>query len=274
MTPATGVALVTGAARGQGRAQALRLARAGYDLILLDLCADIPAIPYPLATPEDLAATAAAAEAAGSRVVARRTDVRRAADLSQAVAEGAAALGGLDAVVANAGVFAASPAWETPPETWQVLLEVNLGGAANTVRAAVPLLLERGRGAVVFVASIAGIKGIANLGAYAASKHGVIGLMRTLAAELAPHHIRVNAVCPTNVGTDLLHSDPMYRLFVPDEARRDEAALRAAFQSVNRMPVPWIEPGDVAEAVAWLLSDAARYVTGAALPVDAGALLH
>lgn len=274
MSPGAGVALVTGAARGQGRAEALCLARGGYDLLLLDLCADIPGIPYPMATPEDLQDTADLVAAAGARVVARQADVRRGDALAAIVADGTAALGGLDAVVANAGVFAASPVWETSPETWQAVMEVNLGGAWNTARATVPLLLERGRGALVFVASIAGLKGIENLGAYAASKHGVIGLMRTLAVELAPRGIRANAVCPTNVATDLLQNEPMYRLFVPDDARRDEAGVREAFQTVNKMPVPWVEPEDVAEAVAWLLSAKARFVTGAALPVDAGALLH
>lgn len=273
MKPQPKVALVTGAARGQGRAEACRLARDGYDLLLVDLCADIPGIPYPLARPEDLAETARLVADAGRRVEARRADVRDAAALETAVAEGAAALGGLDAVVANAGVFAAAPVAETDPGTWQAILDTNLGGAWNTARAALPLLLEGG-GAMVFVASIAGLKGIENLGAYAAAKHGVIGLMRTLAIEMAPRGVRVNAVCPTNVGTDLLHNEAIYRLFVPNDPHRDDAALRTAFQMVNRMPVPWIEPEDVAEAVSWLLSDAARFVTGTALAVDAGALLH
>jgi SDR family mycofactocin-dependent oxidoreductase len=274
LNPEPRAALVTGAARGQGRAEALRLARDGYDLLLVDLCADIAGIPYPLARPEDLAETARLAARAGRRVEARRADVRDAAGLAAAVADGAGALGGLDAVVANAGVFAAAPVAETVSETWQALLDTNLSGAWNTARAALPILFERGAGAIVFVASIAGLKGIENLGAYAAAKHGVIGLMRTLAIEMAPRRIRVNAVCPTNVGTDLLHNEAMYRLFVPGDPRPDDDALRAAFQTVNRMPVPWIEPEDVAEAVAWLLSDAARFVTGTALAVDAGALLN
>lgn len=274
MSPEPKVALVTGAARGQGRAEALRLARDGYDLLLVDLCADIPGIPYPLARPEDLAETARLAGSAGRRVEARRADIRDAAALASAVAEGAAALGGLDAVVANAGVFAAAPVLDTAPETWHAIVETNLRGAWNTARATLPLLLERHGGAMVFVASIAGLKGIENLGAYAAAKHGVIGLMRTLAIEMAPRGVRVNAVCPTNVGTDLLHNEAMYRLFAPDDPRPDPDALRTAFQTVNRMPVPWIEPEDVAEAVAWLLSDGARFVTGTALAVDAGALLH
>jgi (+)-trans-carveol dehydrogenase/(-)-trans-carveol dehydrogenase len=124
----------------------------------------------------------------------------------------------------------------------------------------------------VFVASIAGLKGIEHLGAYTASKHGVVGLMRTLAIELAPHHIRVNAVCPTNVGTSILHNESMHRLFLPG-GERNEGAVREAFAKVNKIPIPWIEPEDVAAAVAWLVSDEARYVTGAAMLVDAGAML-
>jgi SDR family mycofactocin-dependent oxidoreductase len=274
MSPASRVALVTGAGRGQGRAEALRLARVGYDLILVDLCADIPAIAYPMATAEDLEETAATAAAAGSRVVARRADVRQHEDLSAAVAAGVDALGGLDAVVANAGVFAAAPAWETTPEAWEAVLGVNLTGAWNTARVTVPLLLARGAGAMVFVASIAGLKGIENLGAYGASKHGVVGLMRALAADLAPRGVRVNAVCPTNVATPLLHHEEMYRLFSPEDDGADQDGLLRAFASVNKIPVPWVEAEDVAAAVAWLLSDDARFVTGAALPVDAGAMLH
>ena len=156
---------------------------------------------------------------------------------------------------------------------WEAVLGVNLTGAWNTARATVPLLLRQG-GAMVFVASIAGLKGIENLAAYAASKHGVIGLTRTLASELAPRGVRVNAVCPTNVGTDILHNEATYRLFAPGDNALNEQSLHRAFAGVNKIPVPWIDPDDVAEAVAWLLSDAARFVTGAALPVDAGALLH
>ena len=267
------VALITGAARGQGRAHALRLAAAGLDIAAIDLCSDLPEIPYPLATADDLAATVAAVEASGRRALGLRADVRDGPALEQAVAEAAGTLGGIDVVVANAGVFAAALAWETDPAVWETLLAVNLTGAWNTARAAVPYLLESGGGAMVFVASIAGLKGIEHLGAYAASKHGVIGLMRTLALELAPHRVRVNAVCPTNVGTGILHNEHTYSLFLPD-GERDEASLREAFGAVNTIPVPWIEPEDVAAAVAWLVSDEARFVTGAVLPVDAGALLH
>jgi SDR family mycofactocin-dependent oxidoreductase len=265
------VALVTGAARGQGRAHVARLAADGADVIALDICSDLPGVPYPMATREELEATVAAV--AGVRALPVVADVRDGPALSAAIDDAVAELGGLDVVVSNAGVFAAAKAWQTDPVVWETVLSVNLTGAWHTARATVPHLLERGAGAIVFTASIAALKGIDNLAAYAASKHGIVGLMRTLAIELAPHAIRVNAVCPTNVDTPIIHNDHTARLFVPDgDPNPDD--LEAALRSVNRMPVPWIDPGDVAAAVAWLVSDEARYVTGAVVPVDAGALLH
>jgi (+)-trans-carveol dehydrogenase len=267
------VAFVTGAARGQGRAFALRLAAAGMDIVAVDLCEDIPGIPYPMATDADLDQAVAGVEAAGRRALAVRADVRDAAALDGAVDKAVAAFGGIDVVVANAGVFAAAHVWETSDEMWDAVLGINLTGAWRTAQATAPRLRERRAGSIVFVSSIAGVKGIEHLGAYAASKHGLVGLMRTLAVELAPDHIRVNAVCPSNVGTDILHNEATYELFRPG-GERDEASLREAFTTVNKMPIPWIEPEDVSDAVAWLVSDEARYVTGVVLPVDAGALLH
>ena len=267
------VALITGAARGQGRAFAVRLAAAGMDIVAIDVCADVPGIAYSMAGETDLEQTAAAVRAAGRRVLTIRADVRDAAALVDAANDAVTQLGGIDAVIANAGVFAAAHAWETSQEVWDTVLGINLTGTWNTARATIPHLRERRAGSLLFVSSIAGVKGIEHLGAYAASKHGVVGLMRTLAVELAPDHIRVNAVCPSNVGTDILHNELMYQLFRPG-GERDEASLREAFASVNKMPVPWIEPDDVAAAVAWLVSDEARYVTGVVLPIDAGALLY
>jgi SDR family mycofactocin-dependent oxidoreductase len=267
------VAFITGAARGLGRAHALRLAAAGMDIVAVDVCGDIPGIPYPLATDADMAETITGVEATGRRALAVRADVRDSAAIDQAAKDAVAEFGRIDVVVANAGVFAAAHVWETSDEMWRTVLDINLTGAWHTARATVPHLLERGSGSIVFVASIAGIKGIENLGAYAASKHGVVGLMRTLALELAPTHIRVNAVCPSNVGTHILHNESTYKLFRPD-GERDDASLREAFATVNKLPVPWIDADDVAAAVAWLASDEARFVTGIVLPVDAGALLH
>jgi SDR family mycofactocin-dependent oxidoreductase len=268
------VALITGAARGQGRAHALHLASLGADLALVDICGDVAGVPYPLATPEDLDATASSAAALGRRVLTFRADVRDAAAMEAAAAAAAEDLGGIDVVVANAGVFAASKAEDTTPEAWEALLSVNLTGAWITARAAIPHLRARGGGALVFIASVAALKGIEHLAAYGAAKHGVLGLMKTLAVELAPAGIRVNAVCPTNVDTTILHNPHTYALFAPETAEPHPERLAEAFGSVNTMPVPWIAADDVAAAVGWLVSDDARFVTGIALPVDAGALLR
>jgi SDR family mycofactocin-dependent oxidoreductase len=267
------VAFITGAARGQGRAFALRLARAGMDIAAVDICADIEGVPYPLATEPDLAETVAGIEAAGRRALPLVADVRDAQAIDDAARRTADELGGVDVVVANAGIFAAAKSWATDDATYHAIIDVNLSGAWHTAQATLAHLRGRGSGSMVFVSSIAGVKGIDHLSAYAASKHGVVGLMRTLAVELAPQGIRVNAVCPSNVGTDILHNESMYQLFRPG-GERDEASLREAFSTVNKIPIPWIEPEDVAEAVAWLVSDEARFVTGVVLPVDAGALLH
>jgi SDR family mycofactocin-dependent oxidoreductase len=267
------VAFITGAARGQGRAFAVRLAEAGMDIAAVDIAADIEGVPYGLATETDLAETVAGVETVGGRALPLVADVRDPEALVEAAQQTLDELGGIDVAVANAGVFAAAKTWETDPATYRAVMDVNLHGAWNTAQATVPHLRERGSGSMVFVSSIAGVKGIEHLGAYAASKHGVVGLMRTLAVELAPQGIRVNAVCPSNVGTDILHNESMYRLFRPG-GERDEASLREAFATVNKIPIPWIEPDDVADAVAWLVSDQARFVTGVVLPVDAGALLH
>lgn len=269
----TRVAFITGAARGQGRAHAMRLASAGMDIAAIDICADLPEVPYALATQQDLADTVAGIESLGRRVLPIRADVRDASAMDKAARDTVSTLGSIDVVIANAGIFAAAHTWETSTVTWQTVLDINLTGAWHTARATVPHLLRGERGSMVFVASIAGVKGIENLGAYAASKHGVVGLMRTLAIELAPHHIRVNAVCPTNVGTGIIHNESTYSLFLPD-GERDDASLHDAFATVNKLPVPWIDAEDVADAVAWLVSDSARFVTGTVLPIDAGALLH
>ena len=267
------VAFITGAARGQGRAFALKLAEAGMDIATVDICADIEGVAYDLATESDLAETVAGVEAAGGRALPLVADVRDPQAIDDAARRTAEELGGIDVVIANAGVFAAAKSWETDDAMYHAVIDVNLNGAWHTALSTVPWLRERGAGSLVFVSSIAGVKGIDHLSAYAASKHGVLGLMRTLAVELAPESIRVNAVCPSNVGTDILHNESMYQLFRPG-GERDEASLREAFATVNKIPIPWVEPEDVAEAVAWLVSDQARFVTGVVLPVDAGALLH
>jgi SDR family mycofactocin-dependent oxidoreductase len=265
------VVLVTGAARGQGRSHCLRLAEEGADVIAVDLCAPVPGTDYPPPAITDLDATAEAVRALGRRVVARVGDVRDAEALSDLVGRASAELGGVDLVVANAGIAVAAPAAEHPAGLWQSVIDTNLTGVWNTVQAALPHLLSRGRGSIVVTSSAnGGLKAPPHLAAYAASKFGVVGLVRSLAHELGPRGIRVNAVHPTAVSTPMIHNEATYRLFAPHVADPGPDDVAPVFAQFHSLPVPWIEPGDVSNAVLWLASDEARYVTGISLPVDAG----
>ncbi|GAA4790351.1 mycofactocin-coupled SDR family oxidoreductase [Actinomycetospora chlora] len=269
------VVLVTGAARGQGRAHAVRLAQEGADVVAVDLCDGIDTVvgKYPPATREDLDQTVAEVEKHDRRVVARVADVRDQAALDAAVAEGVAELGGLDGVVANAGIASYGRAWELDEATWQDMIDVNLTGVWHTAKAAIPRLIDRGGGAMVFTSSIGGFKGIQQVGHYVSAKHGVVGLMRNLANELAPHRVRVNTVHPTNVDTHMIQNPGTWGMFAPGDPEPTQEKAIPGFTSLNALEIPWIESVDVANAVLFLLSDEARYITGATLPVDAGAAI-
>ncbi|MGI6873416.1 mycofactocin-coupled SDR family oxidoreductase [Amycolatopsis sp. 3B14] len=266
------VALVTGAARGQGRAHAVRLAEEGADIIAVDIAGPVATVPFPGATEADLAETQALVEKLGRRIVTSRTDVRDGAALTRAVADGVAELGRLDVVVANAGIFGMpGKLWEMSDELWQTTIDVNLTGVFHTIRAAVPHLLATGEGgSVIITSSAAGLKGVPNYGNYAASKHGVVGLARTLAMELAEHRIRVNTIHPGNVDTDMIINDTTFRVFRPDLEHPAKSDVEDSFTATNLLPIPWVEPRDISHAVLWLASDEAKYVTGVVLPVDAG----
>ncbi|MDF2978989.1 MAG: family mycofactocin-dependent oxidoreductase [Actinomycetospora sp.] len=268
------VVLITGAARGQGRAHAVRLAQEGADVIAVDSCAGIDTVvgKYPPATREDLDQTVVEVEKAGGRIVARVADVRDQAALDAAVADGVAELGRLDGVVANAGIASYGRAWELDEATWQDMIDVNLTGVWHTAKAAIPRLIDAGRGgAMVFTSSIGGFKGIQQVGHYVSAKHGIVGLMRNLANELAPYRVRVNTVHPTNVDTHMIQNPGTWGMFAPDDPEPTQEKAIPGFTSLNALEIPWIESVDVANAVLFLLSDEARYITGAALPVDAGA---
>jgi (+)-trans-carveol dehydrogenase len=266
------VAFITGAARGMGRSHALRFAREGADIIAVDLCRQIDSVPYELSTADDLADTAAQIESAGRRVVTRVADVRDYRATRQAADDGVAELGHLDVVVANAGIFSFGRLETLDERTWQDMIDVNLTGAWNTAKAAIPHLRDRGGGCIVFVSSTAALRGTENIGHYAAAKRGVASLMQTLAVELAADSIRVNAVYPTTVDTDMIHNEATYSLFAPDldAAARTRDRLAERFRAQHALGVPWVEPADISNAVLWLASAQARYVTGASLPIDAG----
>jgi (+)-trans-carveol dehydrogenase len=266
------VAFITGAARNQGRSHALRLAAEGADIIAVDLCEPVKSIEmYPPATEEDLAETVRLVEELDRRVLATKADVRDSGALREAVDAGVAEFGRLDIVCANAGVFEIRPALELTDDAWREMIDINLTGVWNTCRAALPHLIEGGRGgSIVITSSTAGLKGIPNTVHYTAAKHGVVGIMRTLANEFAQHSIRVNSVHPTGVDTVMIQNEKTWGLFDPDNPHPTRETAEPVFASTNALPVPWVEPIDISNAILFLASDEARYITGVTLPVDAG----
>jgi len=269
------VAFVTGAARGQGRSHAIRLAAEGADIIAVDLCGQVATVPYAMATPDDLNETVKEIEALDRRIVATQADVRDFGAVKAALDEGVAQLGRLDIVAANAGIFSFGTLEELDDTTWQDMIDVNLTGVWHTAKAAIPHLRAAGGGSIILTSSTAGLMAIPSIGHYTSAKHGVVGLMRTLALELAPDFIRVNSVHPTTVNTDMIQNSATYELFASDlpEAERTREVVGARFAELNALPIPWVEPLDISNAVLWLASDESRYVTGITLPIDAGSLI-
>ncbi|MCA2249926.1 mycofactocin-coupled SDR family oxidoreductase [Mycobacterium intracellulare] len=266
------VALITGAARGIGRAQAVRFAQEGADIVALDVCGPIDTVLVPHSTPDDLDTTASLIREAGGRVHPEIVDVRDLAGMRAATDRGAARFGGLDVVCATAGITSRGMAVELDENAWRTMLDVNLTGVWHTCRAGAPHLIARGAGSVILTSSIAGLRGLVGVAHYTAAKHGVVGLMRSMANELAPHHVRVNCVNPTNVDTPMIQNDVVSSAFRPDLDRPPTRAEFAdAARSMNMLAVPWIDPLDVANAALFLASDEARYTTAITLPVDAGA---
>jgi (+)-trans-carveol dehydrogenase len=251
----------------------VRLAQEGADIIAVDLAGQVASVPYPMATPEDLDQTVKEVESLDRRIVATQADVRDYGALKAALDQGVAQLGRLDIVCSNAGIASFGPAAELDETTWRDMIDINLTGMWHACKAAIPHLIEGGRGgSIVITSSDAGLKGFQNLAHYVSAKHGVVGLMRTLALELAPHMIRVNSLHPTTVNTDMIQNAPTYELFAPDLAEKDRTKERLTerFQMLNALPIPWVEPVDISNAVLFLASDEARYITGVPLPVDAG----
>jgi (+)-trans-carveol dehydrogenase len=268
------VAFITGAARGQGRSHAVRLAQEGADIIAVDICDQVGSVPYAMATPEDLAQTAKEVEALGRRIVATQADVRDYAGLKQALDDGVAQLGRLDIVCSNAGIFSTGRADELGEATWRDVIDTNMTGMWHACKAAIPHQVEGGRGgSIVIISSTGGLKGIPNAAHYSSAKHGVVGLMRTLALELAPHFSRVNSVHTSTVNTDIVQNETFYRLAAPGLDNPGRQDMAGASMAMNALPIPWMEPADISDAVLFLASDEARYVTGVTLPVDAGFML-
>jgi (+)-trans-carveol dehydrogenase len=267
------VAFITGAARGQGRSHAIRLAEEGADIIAVDIAAPIASVPYDLGTPDDLAQTVKNVEALDRRIIATQADVRDFDALKAAVDDGVAQLGRLDIVSANAGVLAYGRVEELPEQAWQDILATCLTGAWHAAKAAIPHLRAGGRGgSIILTSSSVGLKAEENMAHYVAAKHGVVGLMRALALDLAPDMIRVNSILPSAVDTGMVNNEATYALFAPDldEKDRTKERLLERFAMLNLLPVSLLDPIDISNALLWLASDEARYVTGVALPIDAG----
>jgi SDR family mycofactocin-dependent oxidoreductase len=269
------VAFISGAARGQGRSHAVRLAQEGADIIAVDICGPIDNLAYDSSTPADLAETADLVKALDRRIVTAEVDVRDFDALKAAVDNGVEQLGRLDIIVANAGIGTfGNKLHKIPEKIWQDMIDVNLSGVWKTVKAGVPHILagERG-GSIVLTGSVGSHKALAYTGHYIAAKHGVIGLMRSFAVELGQHSIRVNSVHPSQVNTPMTMNEVTFRLFRPDLENPGPEDFAPFSQMTHTMPVPWVEAVDISNAVLFLASDESRYVTGVSLPVDAGALL-
>ena len=270
------VALVTGAARGQGRSHAVRMAEEGADIIALDICQDIESNKYALSRPSDLAETAKLVEAFDRRIVTFQADVREPREIRDAIAQGIAQLGQLDIVVANAGIC---PLGAGPVQAFADVIDVNLNGVINTIHAALPHL--RAGASIIATGSVAAFltgttdnpaSGPGGAG-YSFAKRTVAAFINDLALALAPYSIRANAVHPTNCNTPMLQSEPMYAIFRPDLEHPTREDAEVAFPAMNSMPVGYVEPVDISNAIVYLASDEARYVTGQQLRIDAGAVI-
>ncbi|WP_213571460.1 mycofactocin-coupled SDR family oxidoreductase [Rhodococcus sp. USK13] len=265
------VALVTGAARGQGRAHALRLAEEGAKVVAIDRCADVETAPYSLSTSADLEETQALIEALGAEAHIYEVDVRDSHALHEALATSVAKLGRLDIVSANAGIISYGTLDSLSEETWNDVLDINLTGVWKTCKAAIPHIRAGGRGGSIHVTSSAlGLIVSPNIGHYASAKHGLTALVRTLAIELGPESIRVNAIHPGAVNTPLIHNQETYNLFRPDLDSPNRADFEEACIPLSPLRIPYVEPIDISNALLFLASDEARYITGATLSVDGG----
>lgn len=267
------VAMVTGAARGMGRAHAVGLAREGARLLVCDVgpATELASVEYELAREDELEETAEEVRAVGGEAIARHADVRSEADLQALVDAGLERWGRVDIMVANAGITGYAPAHRLTEEAWDEILDVNLKGAWLSAKVVIPALIEQGEGgSLIFISSGLGLKGLPEAGHYAAAKHGVVGLMRSLALELAPHLIRSNTIHPAGTATPMAHNPMHYKRFAGGREDATLADVIEVYESIAALPIPWTEPEDIANAVVWLASDEARYVTGVALPVDGG----
>jgi SDR family mycofactocin-dependent oxidoreductase len=273
------VAFITGAARGQGRAHAIRLAGEGADIIAIDVCGPISeSITYPLATPEELAETVRAVEATGRKVLAREVDIRDLAALQQVVADGVEQFGRLDILVANAGVLSWGRIWEMSEEQWDTVIDVNLNGTWRTVRAVVPAMIEAGNGgSIIIVSSSAGLKATPGNAHYAASKHGLVALTNSLALEAGEFGIRVNSIHPYSIETPMVEKEAMMAIFAKHPSYIHSFApmpFRPVDHEGKKGLQEFMTPEEVSDVVAWLAGDGSATISGSQIAVDRGTMKH
>jgi SDR family mycofactocin-dependent oxidoreductase len=266
------VALVTGGARGQGRSHAVALAREGAQVVVVDALEDMAVVPYELATQADLEETTRLVEGEGTRCLAIKADVRSSEQMDAAVAQTIEEFGSLDVLCANAGIWSYGELTEMTDEQWKAVIDVDLTGVFNSIRAAARPMREQDWGRIVATASVGGRKGMPGMANYAAAKWGVIGLVKTAALELAPHRVTSNAICPAMVRTDMaFENEPLYAIFRPDVDQPTTAEIEGiTIETQHKIPDPWIEPEEISAAILYLCSENARHITGAAIDIAAG----
>lgn len=264
------VALITGGARGQGRSHAITFAREGADIVICDILTQLETVPYALSNDADMAETVALVQKEGRRCLAMHADVRSTAQLEAVTDAAIAEFGKIDILVANAGIVAGLSFDNISDQAWSEMIDTNLGGVFKSIRAVAPHMIERGSGRIIATSSMVGRVGRANMAHYVASKWGIIGVVKSLALELAPHNITVNAVCPTNVDTPMIQNPAIYSLIAPDVDNPSRDDVIPGFASLNALPIPWVESQDVSEGMLYLAAESGRYVTGEALHIGAG----
>jgi (+)-trans-carveol dehydrogenase len=263
------VAFITGAARGQGRAHAVTMAREGAQIVAIDICAQVEGTKYPLATQADLDETVRLVEELDRRCIAVTADARDSAAMRAAADQAASEFGGIDIAVVNHGIVMAGTWEDITDEDWDTMIETNLSAVWRSSRAVIPHLIARGGGSLILTASSAGLRTFSGLTSYVAAKHGVVGLAKALAVELGPQWVRVNALCPGNVSTPMYHNDYIHDMFNGGPGGTKETAIFPSMAS-QLLPIPWFEPEHIAYAAVYLASDEGRFITGTAMSIDGG----
>lgn len=268
------VAFITGVARGQGRSHALTLAREGASIIGLDLCGKPTTTAYPGTTEEDLQETVRQVKEAGGQIFVDVADTRDYAQVKAVFDRGIEQFGRVDIVIPNAGICSGAKTWEIDPTDWREMVDINLTGVFHTVKVAIPTMIAQNQGgSIVFIGSTEALKGAENISSYAASKHGVTGLMTSLARELGQYNIRVNSVNPTCVDTNMINNDFVYGLFRPDLDKPTREDVIDTFAGTHILPVPWMQPQDVSNAILYLVTEPGRYITATPMVIDAGFMI-